>query len=537
MEVASSEVSATHGAREQLHLLAVREILRATASALPLHEILSVIANMMIIVTDASTSWLMLAENGRLRTVVARGEFAQRLSGSACEDGTSRACQAVMDGEPRVLRPREIDPSDPILGPFAQDARAMVLVPVKAAGRVLGLLGASVRPEVADISFLATLAEQAGSAIESARLREETRTWRERLDAVFSRMVEAVLVFDRNGRLALMNEAAEELLEERGVRLGDTIEELLTKAELAGPHGRPETVEEASPARALRGERVENLEVDLPRPGRPTRHLLASATPLVAPDGSIEGAVTVWRDITYIKELERMRVEFLSLVSHELRSPLTSILGYAQLIQRQVAMGRPLTGLESRLQVIVDQAKRVNALVEDLLEASRAETGRLGMRIEWVNLAEIVRKAVRDSAAMAPTHRFNVEVPPDLPPVQADAGRIDQVLKNLLSNAVKYSLPGTEVTVRVRVEPSREVVSVTDQGIGIRKEDLDAIFIPFHRVRQVGGREVKGVGLGLFISRSIVEAHGGEMWVESELGKGSTFYFSLPRQAPARSSP
>ena len=534
---AGSEVAVARGAREQLHMLAVREILRATAAALPLPEILNVIANIMIIVTDASSSWLMLAKDGRLHTAAARGEHAERLSGMTCEDGASRACEAVAEGEPRVLRPEEIDPRDPILGPFARDARAMVLVPVKAPGRILGLLGASVRPEEADISFFATLAEQAGSAIETARLREETRTWRERLDAVFSRMVEAVLVFDRDGRLALMNDAAEELLGERGVRVGDTVAEVLTKARLLGPHGRPETVEESSPGRALRGERVENLEVDLPRPGRPTRHLLASAVPLVAPDGSIEGAVAVWRDITYIKELERMRVEFLSLVSHELRSPLTSILGYAQLIQRQVAMGRPLTGLETRLQVIVDQAKRVNALVEDLLEASRAETGRLGMRMQPVNLAEIARKAVRESAAIAPTHRFRVEAPPEVPPVQADPGRIDQVLKNLLSNAVKYSLPGTEVTVRVRVEPTREVVSVTDQGIGIRKEDLDAIFIPFHRVRQVGGREIKGVGLGLFISRSIVEAHGGEMWVESELGKGSTFYFSLPRQVPTTSNP
>ncbi|MDI7274550.1 MAG: ATP-binding protein [Anaerolineae bacterium] len=530
-ELPTTEVPAARRTREDLQLLAVREILRATAAALPLEKILSVTVNMAIIVFDATTSWLMLAEDTRLRTAVARGEYAERLVGATCEGPATACCRVVAAARPEILQPQDVDPADPVIGFFARNDEPVVLVPIESAGRVVGLLGSAVRPEAAvDISFLVTMAEQAGSAIESARLREEMRTWRERLDAVFERMAEAVLVFDREGRLVLMNAAAEELLAERGVRVGDRIPDIVAKATLMVPRGRPEPPEETSAARALRGERVENLEIDLPRPTGPTRHLLISGVPLVAADGSIEGAVVVWRDITYIKELERMRAEFLSMVSHELRSPLTSILGYAQLIQRQIARGRPLTGLESRLQVIVDQAKRVNSLVEDLLEASRAEAGRLGLRIEEVDLAEIVRKSVEDSTRLSPAHRFRIELPPEVPRIRADPNRIEQVLKNLLSNAVKFSLPGTEVTVRLRVEPARQVISVTDQGVGIRREDLDAIFVPFHRVRQVGGREVKGIGLGLFISRSIVEAHGGDMWVESELGKGSTFYFSLPRQ-------
>ena len=123
---AGSEVAIARGVPEQLHMLAVREILRATAAALPLQEILNVIANIMIIVTDASTSWLMLAEDGRLRTVAARGDHAERLQGTVCEDGASRACEAVAAGEPRVLRSEEIDPKDPILGPFARDRKSVV---------------------------------------------------------------------------------------------------------------------------------------------------------------------------------------------------------------------------------------------------------------------------------------------------------------------------------------------------------------------------------------------------------------------------
>jgi two-component system phosphate regulon sensor histidine kinase PhoR len=515
-------------AREDLQLLAVREILRATAVALPLDEILTVVANMAIIVFDATTAWFMLPEDGRFRATSARGEFASALTGSTCDPETSLACAAAMGEKPVTLQPRQVDPADPILRLFARQEEPVVLVPLRRGDETLGILGAAVRPEAAlDISFLVTLAGQAAGAISNARLREETRTWRQRLDAVFARMAEPVLVFDPEGRLALMNESAEELLAQRGVQVGDTITELYRKAGLTDPRGRSLRPEEGPTARALRGERVENLEEDLPVPGAPTRHLLTSAMPLGG-DGRVEGAVVVWRDITYIRELERMRAEFLSLVSHELRSPLTSILGYAQLLRRQLATGQTPTELDRRLEVIVEQGKRVNALVEDLLDASRAEVGRLTLQMEPVDLAGLVRKTVDDSRVTAPRHLFRVDLPDELPAVRADPGRIEQVLRNLLSNAVKFSNPGTTVTVRVRPQPGRLLVSVSDEGVGISREDMETLFLPFHRVRRVGGREVKGVGLGLFISRSIVEAHGGDMWVHSQLGQGSTFYFTLP---------
>ena len=514
--------------RQELQGLAIREILRATAAALPLDEILAVMANMTIIVFDATTSWFMLAEQGELRTVVSRGEFAAALAGRACTRQPGTVCAAASQDGPLTLQPSQIDPADPLLGRFATEEEPVVLLPLRSGGRLLGLLGAAVPPEASlDISFLATLADQAASAVETARLREETRTWRQRLDAVFERMAEPVLVFDAQGRLALMNPAAEELLAGRDLRPGDSITDLVGKAGLAHAAGRPLRPEETGVHRALRGERVENLEEDLPMPGGPARHLLTSAVPLRR-NGRIEGAVVVWRDITYIKEMERMRAEFLSMVSHELRSPLTTVLGYAQLIRRQLDRGETPKELDRRLGIIVDQSRRVGALVEDLLEASRAEAGRLAMRFQDTDLASLVRKTVRAGSALAPDHRFATELPPAVPSVWADPGRIEQVLRNLLSNAAKFSPPGTEVTVGLAVEPERVVVSVRDQGVGIAREDLGTLFLPFHRVRQAGGREVKGVGLGLFISRSIIEAHGGDIWVQSELGKGSTFYFSLP---------
>ncbi len=527
-----TEVRLARRPHEDLQLLAIREVLRATAAAPPLDEILTVIANMTIIVFDATTSWFMLAEDGRLRTVVARGEFGEELAGTVCADSSSGSCRAAASDRPAILQPQEIDPRDPLIGVFAGQDESVILVPLRSGARILGLLGSAVTPEATlDISFLVTVAEQATTAIESARLREETRSWRQRLDAVFERMAEAVLVYDREGRLALMNAAGEELLAGRNVVLGDTIGEVTRKAGLTDARGRPLRAEEAGASRALRGERVDNLEEDLPTASGSPRHLLISAMPLRSND-QVQGVVVVYRDITYIRELERMRAEFLSMVSHELRSPLTSVLGYAQLLERQALKGEPPRDLEKRLSVIVEQTKRVNALVEDLLEASRAEVGRLAMNMKYIDLLAIIRNTVGQMATLARGHRFRLELPDEVPPLRADPGRIEQVLRNLLSNAVKFSPPASEITLRLAVEAGRVVVSVSDQGVGISKEDVATLFLPFHRVRQAGGREVKGIGLGLFISRSIVEAHGGDMWVQSQVGKGSTFYFSLPLPRP-----
>jgi len=513
--------------RQELQLLAIREILRAITAALPLDEILSVIANMAVIVADATSSWLMLAEDGRLRTVVARGELAEELLGQSCE--TEAANLGFGAGElPLVLESREIDPADPVLGALAKGEQPVVLLPLKANSRALGLLGVAAALDTAlEFSFLSTLAEQAAAAIESARLRDETRTWRERLDAVFERMAEAVLVFSREGRLALMNASAEELLGDRSVQMGDSVAEVVVKAGLCDPLGRPEVPEQTAAARALRGERVENLEVDLPAPGHPARHLLVSAVPLRS-NGQIQGAVVVWRDVTYVKELGTMRAEFLSMVSHELRSPLTSVLGFAQLLRRQLARGEAPRDIDRRLEIIVAQTKRINALVEDLLDVSRAEGGRLTLRRRCIDLPALIQGTVQDRADLAPDYCIRVELPAVPARIQADPGRIEQVLRNLLSNAVKFSAPGTEITARLQVLNGKAVVSVADQGLGIAREDIGTLFMPFHRIRQVRGREAKGIGLGLFISRSIVEAHGGEIWVHSQLGKGSTFYFALP---------
>jgi PAS domain S-box-containing protein len=375
--------------------------------------------------------------------------------------------------------------------------------------------------------LLIAIAEQAANAMTGVRLRDETRAWRERLDAVFESMGEVVLVFDGEGRLALLNASAQELLGDSSVQIGNSYADVIRNAGLTDGAGRPLTLQGQVARRAIRGERFDNLEVILPARVGPARHLLISAVPLGA-STEAQGAVIVARDITYFKELERMRAEFLSMVSHELRSPLTSILGFTQLLRRQLARGQTPRDLASRLATIEEQAKRVNALVEGLLDVSRTEANRLTLNLQPVDLAALIKRTVQNAAALASNCHLRVELPSEAPIVHADPDRIEQVLRNLLGNAIKFCPPHTEITVRLAVEEGRAVVSVADQGPGIAREDSASLFLPFHRVRTVGGREVKGIGLGLFISRSIVEAHRGRIWVQSQLGHGSTFHFSLP---------
>ncbi len=514
--------------REELQLRAVQEILRASAEALPLSEILSVIANICIIVFDASSSWFTLIEDGLLRTAVARGNYGEELLGNACDLAAGGSCAGGALDRPKVLEPGDIGGEDPILGPLAGTKAPVVLLPLKSAGTVLGVLGAAVAEEsLRDTTFLATMAEQAAAAVEAARLREETRTWRQRLDAVFEQMTEPALIYDSQGTLALMNQAAQELFANSEIKPGDSLAEVTRKACLLDAAGRPLQADMMVAARALRGERVEYAEEPVLEADGSVRYLLASGTPLASGAGRIEGAAVIVRDITERKEMEKGRAQFLSIVSHEMRNPLTSILGLADILKRRAEQRRPLPEAPEILGNIVEDARKLDALVENLMDTSLAEAGRLPLNRQTVDLGGLVQKVVGGQRSLSPRRRFRLEIAPDVGHVPADPGRLEQVLDNLLGNAVKYSPEGGDITVEVVREPGRVVVSVADRGRGISREAMTTLFMPFHRVHRQG-EENRGVGLGLFISRSIVDAHGGTMWVQSEAGRGSTFYFSLP---------
>ncbi len=231
-----------------------------------------------------------------------------------------------------------------------------------------------------------------------------------------------------------------------------------------------------------------------------------------------------------LREADRLKDELLANVSHELRTPLASIKGYSSLLLHYDQGIERAERLE-HLQAIVEAADRLTEMVEHLLDMSRLRSGMLTIDRQPADIAELIGGALQEAEIRAPAHRFISKVLVGLPEATIDAGRIHQVLDNLLNNAIKFSPEGTEITVRCEAGAQELVVSVQDQGAGIAPEDCKRLFERFYQAPSTWGLKSAGAGLGLAICKRIVELHGGRIWVESQPGKGSTFFFTLPLEA------
>jgi signal transduction histidine kinase len=227
------------------------------------------------------------------------------------------------------------------------------------------------------------------------------------------------------------------------------------------------------------------------------------------------------------RELDRLKSQFVSAISHELRTPLGFIKGYVTtLLRDDVATEADTQG--EFLRIISEESDKLQRLIDDLLDASRLQAGELELSRIGASIGTIAEEAVQKAKDAHPEHEFVLAIPSSVPEVFIDQWRVEQVLNNLLDNATKYSPPGSVVTIRARVQEPELVISVRDHGDGLRSEEVQRVFEPFYRGENATDRQAPGTGLGLTVCRGIVEAHGGRMWVESQPGTGSTFYFSLP---------
>ncbi|MDH4299880.1 MAG: ATP-binding protein, partial [Dehalococcoidia bacterium] len=233
-------------------------------------------------------------------------------------------------------------------------------------------------------------------------------------------------------------------------------------------------------------------------------------------------------DITERKKLEQLKDEFIGLVSHELRTPLTVIGGCLSTLLTERTRLSP----SEVKQLIKDgllESESLSHLIENLLELSRAQAQQLALYPEPIDIKTLVRDTVSKIKRQAPAHRFVTSIPAELPSINGDPLRIERILYNLLDNAAKYSPPGRQIKVSVNAEPESLVIGVSDRGRGLSSSEQARIFGPFRRLENKRPDKARGAGLGLMVCRRLVEAHGGEIWVESKKGKGSTFFFSLPR--------
>jgi two-component system phosphate regulon sensor histidine kinase PhoR len=345
------------------------------------------------------------------------------------------------------------------------------------------------------------------------------------LDTIIDAIPSGVIVCDQDGRVVRVNAYGMALL---GQRAHEGQRESPFARRLYHPSGEPMPPEEYPLARALRGETASDFRCMLHRKNHgEDLELLASYAPLYDSTGEITGAVCVATDITNISRLERQKDEFLSVASHELKTPLTSLKILTQLTQRRLARAgvveaEQLVGMERSIW-------RMELLVNDLLDVSRIEGGKLALRIEESDLVAVCR-AVAEEQMAASERSIELDLPRAPLMVPMDAERIAQVIANLLSNALKYSPADCRVTLRARHEGGSALVSVRDEGAGIPPDAQEQLFERFYRVPgvQVQTGSGVGMGLGLYISREIVERHGGRIWVESAVGEGTTFFFSLP---------
>ncbi|GAG63444.1 unnamed protein product, partial [marine sediment metagenome] len=243
--------------------------------------------------------------------------------------------------------------------------------------------------------------------------------------------------------------------------------------------------------------------------------------------GEVVRVTSIVRDITERKKLDQLKNEFIGFVSHELRSPMTVIAGAVNTVLTE---GARLSPEETRqlLQDAALEAQSLSHLLGNLLELSRVQVNRLIIHVEPVDVKKVIRETAEEMKRQSSTHQFIVDIPKKLPPVHADQLRLERVLHNLIENAVKYSPQGGEIRVSAKSEGERLVIGVSDQGIGISLSDQAKLFGPFRRLEESRPDGAGGVGLGLLVCHRLVEAHGGRIWIESEPGKGSTFFFTLP---------
>ena len=231
-------------------------------------------------------------------------------------------------------------------------------------------------------------------------------------------------------------------------------------------------------------------------------------------------------DITERKKLEQLKDEFIGLVSHELRTPLTVINGCISTVLTEWNR-LPSGETQQLLRDAVLETESLSHLVENLLELSRFQAQQLALYTEPTDAKTLVMETINKIKRQAPSQRYSTSIPDKLPLIHADPLRIERILYNLLENAAKYSPPGSQIKVSAKAEPECLVIGVSDQGKGLASSEQAKLFSPFQRLEDNLDR-ARGAGLGLMVCKRLVEAHGGEIWVESKKGKGSTFFFTIP---------
>lgn len=445
-----------------------------------------------------------------------------------------------LNGEPVILSECRSEAYYPIPLELKERNGSLLLVPLKVKDRVIGLLLLGnfhpIQYSREEIEFATLVANQMGVAVENSLLYHHALMERNTLEALVRGMGDGVVTIALDGRITSCNEAAERLSGLKKERVIGRLVKEVFRVEKEDPSIYLPDYSKSFDTRAgieQTGIQQEGIiyykknDNDFTLSDQCKRDISAIHTLLINEKKEPAGWVMVFRDITKEKQLSQAKSDFVAMASHDLRTPLTAIKGYAVTLLRHDKQFPQETQKEF-LKVINSEIDRLSRLLDNLLNLSRIEAGRLEVRKDYVDLYDISKKTVDLFKLSATKHEFVLFITQDFPKVYADQGQLDQILNNLVSNAIKYSPAGGTITIGGEIKGDEWVGSVSDEGMGIPKEQISKLFERFHRIDSKLTRHVSGTGLGLFITKSLIEAQGGRIWVESEQGKGTTFYFALP---------
>ena len=375
-----------------------------------------------------------------------------------------------------------------------------------------------------DRVLLQSFADQAAIAVYNARLYGQVSYEKQRLDALLDSAADGILILNADHTIERCNLAFQKLYgEPRDQIVGKDHAEIIRWAR--NPQDRTLNEAEAD-GWPLTPNATLYVEGDLERQLPPPLPVGITYAPLLSEDGKLRNIIASIRDITHFRTADEIKSTFISIVSHELRTPVTLIKGYASTLRRDDAKWDKNTISES-LAVIEEEADRLSKMIDDLLDASRLQAGGLNLNRGDVSLPILAKRVAEKFSTQTNQHTLVADFPENFPIILADETRIEQVVINLVSNALKYA-PKGEIKISGGVRPEQVIICVSDEGPGIEANDLPHIFDRFYRSTKAV-KQTKGAGLGLYLARAIVEAHGGRIWVDPKPDSGASICFSLPR--------
>ena len=375
-----------------------------------------------------------------------------------------------------------------------------------------------------DHALLSSFANQAAIAVQNAQLYTQVTEEKTRLNALLDSMTDGILILNAENRVERCNPAFARIA---GLSLDEIVDSYHNSIVQWARRPQGLTLEQAEVSGwPLTPHAVLYVEGDLQRPdGQQPLPVGVSYSPLLSSEGSLLNILATFRDITRFRQAEELKSTFISVISHELKTPVALIKGYVSTLRLEDAnWERDM--IEESLAVIEEEADRLAGLIENLLDASRFQAGVLTIKRSDVSLPGLVQRLAKRMQTQTTRHQITVNFPPDFPVVLADETRLEQVLLNLISNAIKYA-PGGSIQVSGSVRSDYVIVCVSDQGPGIAPEDIPHIFDRFYRAPDMA-RHTKGAGLGLYLARAIIEGHDGRIWVDTIPGQGARICFSLP---------